>query len=47
MRFIGPEAIWNEAIRGLPEGGVSLYQVWRNVDFRSGGNEIVAELIIL
>ena len=46
MQFIRPEAIWIEAIRGLPESGVSLDQVWRNVDFRSGGNEIVAQLVI-
>jgi hypothetical protein len=47
LRTIGREAIRIEALRSLPEIGVALDEVGRNIDFRSRRNEIVAEPVVL
>lgn len=46
LGLIGTEALRVKAIRILPKGGVPLDEVRRNIDFRSRGHEIVAQLIV-
>src|SRR5437667_6270433 len=44
--MLGTKAIWIEAIRILPEGRVPLDEVGWNINFGSGGNEIVTEVVV-
>src|SRR5207247_11372289 len=44
--MLGNNASWIEAIRILPEGRVPLDEVGWNINFGSGGNEIVTEVVV-